>query len=171
MLCHIIKMLQCAATVARRRASAATSLRRSKLRVLVVTAGSEGPALDPESMRHMGCAAVWGLARTAQIELGTGVLLTCMDTDALANNDLKQTVCQILEELVTRKAEHDVAYRAGVRHVRRLKRYLPQTSRDLSPLDWRLSRGTESALWHKWHGVHARVWFSYRTKVKFCFAV
>ena len=22
------------------------------------------------------------------------------------------------------------------------------------PLDWRLSRGTESALWHKWHGVH-----------------
>ena len=22
------------------------------------------------------------------------------------------------------------------------------------PLDWRLSRGIESALWHKWHGVH-----------------
>ena len=62
MLCHVIAILRNAAVEARKRAS--------NIRVLIVSAGSEGPALDPDNVRHMGSGSVWGLARTARLELG-----------------------------------------------------------------------------------------------------
>jgi len=124
MLCRVIKMLQYTAKVAHKWALPATSPRRPSIQVLFVTAGNEGPALDAG---YMGCGAVWGLARAGRIELGNRVLLTCLDTDApvdLGDNDLKQMVSQILDELGTHVAEQEVVYRGGVRHVRRLKQYL-----------------------------------------------
>ena len=119
-------LLQSAMTEARKRVSN-TPAATQAIRILLLTAGSEGPALESKSSQeyppHAG--ALWGLARTARIELGSMVQLVCLDTDAAAASvevqDSGPTVSQVVAELSLSTVDQEVAYRNGARYVRRLK--------------------------------------------------
>ena len=98
-------------------------------RVIIVTSGSEGPCImrgiSEDEGRSMGCGAVWGMMRTARMELSSRVKITCMDTDRAGTwiEDGAGFAAQLQIELSQDNSSLDweVAYRTGLRYCRRLE--------------------------------------------------
>jgi polyketide synthase 12 len=116
-LVQLMDLLQ--SIVARARESGGDT-RSGPVRVLLLTSGAEGPDACDGQWRG-GTGAAWGLARTARIELGSQVSITCVDTDAVAAN-ADSLAAHLRCEIEAGLPDAEVAYRDGARHVRRMKR-------------------------------------------------
>ena len=92
------------------------------LRIVVVTSGSDGPPKENAQVGPMGSGAVWGLMRTAHMELPSRVSVMCMDTDASKAEDLTGQIVSELRIPDTDGGFREVAYRGCTRHCRRLQR-------------------------------------------------
>ena len=96
------------------------------LQVVIVTCGSEGPMSDDgnEPSIIMGAGSVWGMMRTARMEIPSRVAITCMDTDpaVMRAGDGDMLRSQLRDEVTNAGNDStEVAYRHGVRCCRKLQ--------------------------------------------------
>eukprot|EP00592_Proboscia_alata_P004994 CAMPEP_0194370412 /NCGR_PEP_ID=MMETSP0174-20130528/18706_1 /TAXON_ID=216777 /ORGANISM="Proboscia alata, Strain PI-D3" /LENGTH=199 /DNA_ID=CAMNT_0039147863 /DNA_START=162 /DNA_END=758 /DNA_ORIENTATION=+ len=100
--------------------------------VIALTCLNERPLVDNvQTEKECGGAAIWGMMRTARLELQNRIDIVCMDTDAISISggiDGDSTIRQLDNEIEFHGDEVDIAYRSGVRYCRRLQKSLVQTS-------------------------------------------
>ena len=87
-------------------------------RVWLVTRGAQAVGDHPTPV-SLAQSPIWGLARAIAAEL-PGVACTRIDLDP---ENEPRTPDQLAEELCWGQGEDQVAYRGGVRHVARLRRW------------------------------------------------
>jgi len=100
----------------------------------ILEAGSEGLS---SSCRYVGAGALWGLMRTARMELPAKFTVLSLDTDAELSEESTDFVSQLRDEISLADGNCEVAYRGGTRHCRKIK---PSTLHTIGPVSLRIDK-------------------------------